>query len=30
MVKKYNNEFKVMIVELLNSGINIKQVSMIT
>ena len=30
MVKKYNNEFKVMIVELLNSGIKIKQFSMIT
>ncbi|WP_324027035.1 IS3 family transposase [Maribacter sp. BPC-D8] len=27
MVKKYDNEFKVMIVELLNSGIKTKQVS---
>ena len=27
MVKKYDNEFKVMIVELLNSGIETKQVS---
>ncbi len=27
MVKKYDNEFKVMIVELLNSGIKPKQIS---
>jgi transposase len=27
MIKKYDNEFKVMIVELLNSGIKTKQVS---
>jgi hypothetical protein len=27
MAKKYDNEFKVMIIELLNSGINTKQVS---
>jgi transposase len=27
MVKKYDNEFKVMIVELLKSGIKAKQVS---
>jgi transposase len=27
MAKKYNNEFKVMIIELLNSGIKTKQVS---
>ncbi len=27
MAKKYDNEFKVMIVELLNSGIKTKQVS---
>ena len=27
MVKKYDNEFKVTIVELLNSGIKAKQVS---
>ena len=27
MVKKYDNEFKVMIVERLNSGIKTKQVS---
>ena len=27
MAKKYDNEFKVMIVELLNSGIKTKQIS---
>ena len=27
MAKKYDNEFKVMIIELLNSGIKTKQVS---
>jgi len=27
MVKKYDNEFKLMIIELLNSGIKTKQVS---
>lgn len=27
MTKKYDNEFKVMIIELLNSGIKTKQVS---
>ena len=27
MVKKYDNDFKIMIVELLNSGIKAKQVS---
>ena len=27
MVKKYDNEFRVMIVQLLNSGIKTKQVS---
>jgi transposase len=27
MIKKYDNEFKVMIVELLNSGIKAKQIS---
>jgi transposase len=27
MLKKYDNEFKVMIIKLLNSGIKTKQVS---